>query len=133
MKHLLWAGAVALAWATAVFGQTATSVAMTGSVTSSGATGPCVFASGTATCGPFLPSQRLPVRLLLKGGASFTATIGTSVDNCASVNALTTGGTVIGYSGSVDEYVDVPPTTGNIGYCLVLAVASGTEAYAVRQ
>jgi len=133
MKHLLWAGAVALAFGSPACAQTATSVALTGSVTLSAATGPCSFAGGTATCGPFLPSARLPVRLLLKGGASFSAIIGTSVDACATVNALTAGGSAVIYAGSVDEYVDVPPTTGNIGYCLKMTISSGSETFVVRQ
>lgn len=137
MIHLLRAGAMALACVAApLFAQTATSVPISGSVSASAATpsaGSCGFAAGTAICGPFLPSPRLPIRLLLRGGASFAGYVGTSIDNCATVNQLTAGGAAVSFAGSADEYVDVAPTTGNVGYCLVLTVSSGTENYAVRQ
>lgn len=115
----------------------ATSTPLTGAVTSTAATptsGACAFAAGTAACGPFAGQLGLPVRLVLKGGASFTGYVGTTTgSDCAGVNQLTAGGQPIAYAGSVDEYVDLPPTTGGVKHCLVLTVASGTETYAVRQ
>ena len=114
----------------------ATSTPLTGSVTASGATpssGACAFASGTATCGPFVPQLGLPVRLVVRGGASFSGYVGTSIDGCASVNPLTAGGVPQSYAAQVDEYVDLPPTSGSVAYCLVLSVTSGTATYAVRQ
>lgn len=137
MTHLLRAGLLACALAAPVLAQNATSVPLTGAVTATAAaptSGTCTFAAGTAACGPFAPSFGFPIRLLLKGGASFTAYVGTTTGNdCSTVNQLTAGGQPIGYTASADEYVDVPPTSGNVKYCLILTVASGTETYAVRQ
>lgn len=137
MNHLLRAGLLVCALATSALAQTATSVPLTGAVTATAAapiSGTCTFAAGTAACGPFAPSFGFPIRLLLKGGASFTAYVGTtSGSDCSTVNQLTAGGQPIGYTASADEYVDLPPTSGNVKYCLMLSVASGTETYAVRQ
>lgn len=114
----------------------ASSTAATGTVTSSavtstGGTTP-VFSAGTATI-PFTPTLGYGVRLILTGGATFTASVGTSVNACTTVNTLTAGGTPISYTGSVNEFIDAPATTAtSIVYCLVIAVTSGTESYAVR-
>lgn len=113
----------------------ASSTAATGSVTSSavnattGATP--AFSSGTATI-PFTPKIGYGVRLVLNGGATFIASVGTSVDACATVTTLTAGGAAVSYTGSVNEYIDVPVTTIPVVYCLVIAVTSGTENYGVR-
>ena len=104
-------------------------------VTSTSGTTP-TFASGTATI-PFTPTIGLPIRIILKGGATFSAYVGTSANACASVNPLTVGGQPWAtFTGSADEYVDTPVTTiasAGLTYCLVATVTSGTLTYGVRQ
>ena len=120
----------------------ARSIAATGSVTSSGVTSTAAagaaaptFASGTATI-PFAAQLGYPVRVILKLAAdtTLTASVGTSVDGCATVNTLTAGGSPVTYSAAINEYVDVPVTTDSaLTYCLVATVTAGTLTYAVRQ
>ena len=138
---------VALCAAAPLAAQSSPGFPLAGTVTSSAGTlnstppsASCSTTSGTTACGPFAPTlgspQRdaPPVRIVLKGGASFTGYLATTVTgDCSSYNQLTAGGTPISFSGSADEFVDVPPGTGGVQYCIVLTVASGTETFAVRQ
>jgi hypothetical protein len=118
--------------------QAASSTAATGTVISSGVTSTSgtapTFTGGTAVV-PFGPQLGYPVRLVLIPAAStsFTASLGTSVDGCATVNTLTAGGSPVTYSAAVNEYVDVPVTTeANLSYCLTATVTAGSLRYAVR-
>lgn len=90
--------------------------------------------AGAYIVGPFVPQAGYPVRLVATGTWTGSITVGTSMDNCATVNALTVAGQTWGsYTGNANEAVDVPPTTGGVKYCLSLTVTSGTLNVALRQ
>ena len=117
----------------------AASTPATGTVTATAVTptsGTAALAGGSAVIS-FAPTLGLPVRVVLRGGATFTAYVGTSVDGCATINPLTVAGQQWAtFTASADEYVDTPVSTataGGIKYCLVVTVTSGTETYGVRQ
>lgn len=90
--------------------------------------------AGTYVVGPFTPQPGYPIRLVTTGTWVGTIAVGTSVDSCATVNALTVAGLTWGsYTGNANEAVDVPPTTGGVKYCLSITVTSGTLSAALRQ
>lgn len=115
----------------------ATSSPCTVSATTSAATPTGCTASGSAgvyVVGGFTPQAGYPIRLVTTGIWTGTIAVGTSVDNCATVNALTVAGQTWGsYTSNVNEAVDVPVTTGSVKYCLSISLASGTLNAALRQ
>ena len=103
-------------------------------LTSTPAGASCSFASGTGICGPFLPQVGLPIRLILGGGASYSGYLGTTTgSDCSSISQLTPGGFPLNFTSSYNDYVDIPPTSGGVKYCLRLTVSSGTQNFVVRQ
>lgn len=115
----------------------ATSTPCTVSATTSTATPTGCAASGSAgsyVVGGFAPQAGYPIRLVTTGTWSGTVAVGTSVDNCATVNALTVAGQTWGsYTSNANEAVDVPVTTGGVKYCLSISLSSGTLNAALRQ
>ncbi|KAK0330898.1 hypothetical protein LTR94_031025, partial [Friedmanniomyces endolithicus] len=114
----------------------ATSIAQTGSVTSTAATptsGTATFAAGSAVIGPLTPQLGREIRVVLRGTWSGTVAIGTSIDACATINPLTIAGQTWGsFAGNANESVDVPTLAG-VSYCATATITSGTLNYAVRQ
>lgn len=115
----------------------AISTACTAVVTSGAATPTGCSASGGAgsyVVGPFSPSPGYPVRLVATGTWSGSITIGTSINNCSTLNGLTVAGVAYGvFTGNANEAVDVPATTGGVSYCASITVTSGTLTLALRQ
>lgn len=115
----------------------ATSTPCTVSATTSAATPTGCTASGSAgvyVVGGFAPQAGYPIRLVTTGTWTGTIAVGTSIDNCATVNALTVAGQTWGsYTSNVNEAVDVPVTTGGVQYCLSISLSSGTINAALRQ
>lgn len=90
--------------------------------------------AGTYIVGPFTAQAGYPVRLVTTGTWTGSIAVGTSIDSCATVNALTVAGQSWGtFTGNANEAVDVPPTTGSVKYCLSITVSSGTITAALRQ
>lgn len=112
---------------------TACSVVATGSSvspTGCGVTG----GAGNYVAGPFTPQPGYAVRLVATGTWAGSIAVGTSVDGCATINALTAGGQGWGnYTANANENVDTPATTGGIKYCLSITITSGTLRAALRQ
>ncbi|NKI99576.1 hypothetical protein [Novosphingobium sp. SG707] len=115
----------------------ASSTPCTVSATTSAATPTGCTATGSAgvyVVGGFAPQAGYPIRLVTTGTWAGTIAVGTSVDNCTTVNALTVAGQTWGsYTGNANEAVDVPVTTGSVKYCLSISLTSGTINAALRQ
>ena len=115
----------------------ASSTPCTVSATTSAATPTGCTASGSGgsyVVGGFSPQAGYPIRLVTTGTWSGTIAVGTSIDNCTTVNALTVAGQTWGsYTSNANEAVDVPVTTGGVKYCLSISLTSGTLNAALRQ
>lgn len=106
--------------------------ATSSAITPTGCTG--TGSSGTYVAGPFNPQAGYPVRIVTSGTWSGSIAVGTSSDNCTTVNPLTVAGQTYGsFTGNANEAVDVPATTGSIAYCMSITVSSGTLSAALRQ
>lgn len=91
---------------------------------------------GTTTLGPFTPQLGRDIQVLIRspnGAWSGTITVGTSVDNCATVNPLTVGGQAWGvYTSNANEPVWTP-TLGGVVFCATEVIASGKPSVELRQ
>ncbi|HLY90839.1 MAG TPA: hypothetical protein VKQ27_17790 [Acetobacteraceae bacterium] len=90
-------------------------------------------AAGTTVSGPFTPQLGRDLRIIIKGTWAGTISVGTSVDNCATVNPLTAGGATWGsFTANANEVVDTPTLAG-VGYCVTSVITSGTPTIGLRQ